>query len=628
LSLIALGVENVQAVYGTNGFTVEHLQLLKDDRVKTVVIGFDNDDPGAAASDSLGEKLTAEGFAVKSIVPPSGKDWNEFLVSGGTGEAVKRLVSKAEAVTAEIGKTALVVKKEGQRYLCAIGGICYRLLGVKKIFVSSLRVNIRAEFDGLRFLDNVDLYSARSRSAFSQQCARMFETEVQRVENDLFAIVEYLEDARDAALSETGEIFGEAVLTAEEHELGLAFLKAPDMFDQIADDMTELGYVNERQNKLIVYIAAASRFLKKPLNVYIQAGSSGGKSALLSALEQLVLPADIWKATTISSQALNYVDQDRLIGKVFFMGESIHDEAIEGLVRQMQSEGEISRLVTVKDEKTGEMKAELIRKKVRMSFMVTSTALSLNPENASRCLILSADESTEQTGKVHRRLGYNHAFEGQVVTPARTARIMAKHHGAQKLLEDVKVFNPYWQHIGFPTARPSMRRAYEQFLTMIDTICFLRQKQKPDAVYTVPETGQTVTAKSCDLTDYKIAYDLFTGGVLGAGSQDIPTGARQLYDSLRKMAAGLAEKQGVKPCEVSFIQKQIREYTQLGGEFIKKHIRLLASYEYLEVMGGKRHGTRFAYRLREDKPIEEMDISMITTPHQLEAIINEENDLF
>jgi DNA primase len=36
LSLVALGYENVQACYGTNGFTAEHLQVLKDDRVKTV----------------------------------------------------------------------------------------------------------------------------------------------------------------------------------------------------------------------------------------------------------------------------------------------------------------------------------------------------------------------------------------------------------------------------------------------------------------------------------------------------------------------------------------------------------------------------------------------------------------
>ena len=51
LSLIALGLENVQACYGVNGFTEEHLEILKADRVKTVIIAFDNDEPGRKASE-------------------------------------------------------------------------------------------------------------------------------------------------------------------------------------------------------------------------------------------------------------------------------------------------------------------------------------------------------------------------------------------------------------------------------------------------------------------------------------------------------------------------------------------------------------------------------------------------
>jgi hypothetical protein len=306
---------------------------------------------------------------------------------------------------------------------------------------------------------------------------------------------------------------------------------------------------------------------------------------------------------------------------VFFMGESIHDEGIEGLVRQMQSEGEISRLVTVKDEKTGEMSARLIRKKVRMSFMVTSTALHLNAENASRCVILTADESKTQTHKVQERLGINHDLAGVIMNPTESVRIIRKHYAAQMLLKKVYVYNPYCKHIKFPTARPSMRRAYEQFLTMIDTICFLRQMQKPDELKLNPATREEIVCKACDLTDYRIAYDLFTAGILQNSGFDIPTGTRKLHEAIRKMVRGQAEKQQLKVNEVSFIQKQLREYTQLGGEFIKKHIRILVSYEYLEVLGGRRHGTRYAYRLREDSPIEEMDTGMITTPDELKKLI-------
>ncbi len=308
------------------------------------------------------------------------------------------------------------------------------------------------------------------------------------------------------------------------------------------------------------------------------------------------------------------------------MGESIHDEAIEGLVRQMQSEGEISRLVTVKDEKTGEMRAQLISKQVRMSFMVTSTALHLNPENASRCLILTADESKTQTHKVQERLGINHDFAG-VMNSHESDKIIRKHYAAQAQLKQVYVYNPYCKYIRFPSARPSMRRAYEQYLTMIDTICYLRQMQKPDEIRSNPATGEEITCKACDLDDYRLAYDLFTGGLLQNSGFDIPTGTRKLHEAIREMVRAQAEKQNLKVNEVSFIQKQIREYTQLGGEFIKKHIRILTAYEYLEISGGRRHGTRYAYRLREDRPIEEMDLSMITTPDDLRKL-REGDELF
>jgi len=622
LGLIQLGIENVVSFVGTD-ITDEHIKILKEQRVKTTIFGVYSEGPNEKNVIKLKDRFTKEGFTVKVISPPEGKTWGNWTGDNRTKEEVIEAITNAHALEPAV-KQDFEVKKDGHRYIFNMGKIKYRILGVKKLFVSNLKVNIKAEYEGIRFPDNVDLCSARSRSSYSQSLAKMFELEERRIENDLLKIIDYLEAERDTELNTVNYEAEDAELTDLERKAGYEFLQDPNMFNQIAEDMTALGYVNEKVNKLIVYIAAVSRFMKKPLNIYIQAGSSGGKSALLHTLEQLLPPFDIWKATTISQQALNYVEQERFMGKVFFMGESIHDEAIEGLVRQMQSEGEISRLVTMKDEKTGEMKAQLIQKKVQMSFMVTSTALHLNTENASRCLIISTDESKHQTGKVQERLGFNHDFEGCITGHIEAEKIKMRHQAAQKLLEAVYVFNPFWKHIKFPQARPSMRRSYEQFLTMIDTICYLRQQQKPDLFKTNPVTGAKVRCKACDLYDYHLAYNFFTEGILKKSGYDISTGTRELYNQIRLLVHNKAKQEKVMPCEVSFIQKQIREYTQLGAQFIKKHIRILVSYEYLEVMGGKRHGTRYAYRLREDRPIEELDISMITKPDELKILIEKE----
>ena len=100
-----------------------------------------------------------------------------------------------------------------------------------------------------------------------------------------------------------------------------------------------------------------------------------------------------------------------------------------------------------------------------MSFMVTSTALFMNPGNASRCLMIYADESAEQTQRIHRKLGISHDFKGKIVAKTKEEEITRKHVSAQKLLEKINIFNPLWKYIKFPDRRPAMRRIFDQFLT-------------------------------------------------------------------------------------------------------------------------------------------------------------------
>jgi DNA primase len=633
LSLVQIGVENVQPLYGTNGFTAEHLQILKDDNVKTVVLALDNDEAGHKAAEKLKAKLLTEGFAVKTITPKLSKDWNEELLAGLDRETFNLLVGEAGAEQGEKKKKEYDVRREKQFYwftfpgthgraacgACDQPGITYRVVKAKDVFVNSLRLTIMAKCGDEPFYDSLDVYSARSREMYAAKAGHNLAQEPKRIERDLIEMLEYFEIERERGGVEKRDVT--VVLPHEDEEMGIAFLKSPDIIDAIAEDMGRMGYVSERTNKIVVYLAGISRLMERPLNVYLQAGASGGKSALLDVLEALTPPADVWKASTISSQALHYVEEEMFMDKIFMMGEAIHDESIEGLVRQMQSEGEISRLVTVKDEKTGELKATLIRKKVKMSFMVSSTALSLNPENASRCIVLYSDESKVQTERVQERLGYTHSYEWKIAEREESKRIVRKHHAAQTLLSKVNVYNPFWKHIKFPSNRATMRRMYEQFLTLIDCVCFLRQMQKPRV--SLPGEGNAQGIE-VDLDDYETARSLFVDGVLVKSGSDVPEGTRLLYEEIRAMLAKAAAKEGVRACEISFIQKQVREVTGLGSEFVKKHIRLLVAYEYLAVTGGSRHGTRFAYRLREDKSIEELDISMIPTREKLEVMINSE----
>ena len=347
LSLLHMGIENVIPCYGTGGFTDEHLKLLKDNLVKTVVIAFDADTAGRSGSGKLCDKLTKEGFSVKIIEPPFTKDWNEGLIKGLKKEEITTTIHQSEThlIDPEI-KEDFTAKKEGQKYLFTIVGVSYRLLGVKEMFVSSLRVNIRAEkteeTDSSKYLDNVDLYSARSRALFAGQLSHVLNLETVRIEKDLIRIVEYLETERDKKLLTNDDEIPE--MTEEEKRLGMDFLCDPDIFERIVSGTEVLGYVGEAVNKQLIYLAASSRKLSDPISVIVVSQSSAGKSYLIDTVKKLIPPEEVVSMTSLSDQALNYLDEDALLHKFLVMGEAVHSEAVEHQVREMLSAHELSRL--------------------------------------------------------------------------------------------------------------------------------------------------------------------------------------------------------------------------------------------------------------------------------------------
>ena len=107
LSFHQAGIPIAIPIYGVNGFTPDHLDLLKREGVKRVILALDNDDAGRKATDALKEKLEAVGIAVRCRSFPEGiKDANE-LSCRGTGmpaEVFRQLLDAANGVDAQAAR--------------------------------------------------------------------------------------------------------------------------------------------------------------------------------------------------------------------------------------------------------------------------------------------------------------------------------------------------------------------------------------------------------------------------------------------------------------------------------------------------------------------------------------------
>ncbi|MBN1181880.1 MAG: hypothetical protein JXB49_06305 [Bacteroidales bacterium] len=600
LNLIELEIENVISINDSGNITARHIKLLQDNRVKTIILAIKNE----ITADALKDLFVSEGFRIKTISfykPQS--SINEALQK----DQVTRLIEEAELFKPEEDKTTFKVHKDGFKYTFLIGEASYIVTGLKELFVSNLRVNIKAEYQGEWYPDNLDLYSARSRTSFSQTIGQKFNIEPTRIEKDLLKILEYFENERDRALRVKED--KEEELTEEEKEIGLKFLKSPDLFNQIVNDMTTLGYVGEELNKQLLYLCASSRKLDDPISVLIISQSASGKSYLVETVRRLMPQDEVVSITSLSDQALNYIES--LLNRFLIFGEAVHSDIIEHQIREMLSSKELTRLVTLKDEKTGKLKSELVKKKVIVSTVLSTTNHRINPENASRYFIINADESREQTRKIHELQRKKYSLEEHYKKMDEVPDIVRKHQIAQKLLRKVIIINSFARYLNFPDSAMRTRRDHDRFIDLIAVVCFLRQYQKE-----LKNDGR-IDYIECDLTDYEVAYNIMVNGVLSSTMIELPKGAMNLYEEVRKMAKKIGKENNLNCEEVSFSQRELREYSKFNADSIKKYLKVLVDYEYIQVNSGKNRGTRFLYKLRKDESIENIDLSIIPAPKDM-----------
>lgn len=89
LSFWCAGYRNVTASYGIEGFTADHLALLKQHGTERVLIAYDRDEAGERAAEKLATKLLAEGLDCYRVLFPKGMDANEYALK--VGPAAKSL---------------------------------------------------------------------------------------------------------------------------------------------------------------------------------------------------------------------------------------------------------------------------------------------------------------------------------------------------------------------------------------------------------------------------------------------------------------------------------------------------------------------------------------------------------
>lgn len=641
------GFHNVTASYGIQGFTKDHRKAFKNNGIKTVFIAYDRDQAGNSAAKDMAEEFFVNGLEAWRVEFPKGMDANEYATKMSPADKSLGLVlrqakwmgkgpsSRLKPVKASESKPPEEVKpkeeikepspipslaapikeepvsnpkptpkktevqsKDNDDLEIMIGDRRYRIRGLaKNMSFEQLRINLLAGRGEAFFIDTFDLYSARPRSHFIKEAALELSVDQEVIKRDLGKILLSLEEIQEQNINEALEPKNQAPeISEEERDKALNFLRDPRLMERILSDFNACGVIGEESNKLLGYLATVSRKLDGPLAVIIQSSSAAGKSSLMEAILAFMPPEERVKYSALTGQSLFYMGEEiDLRHKVLAIVEEEGAQKASYALKLLQSEGELTIASTGKDPVSGRLTTQEYSVEGPVMLMLTTTAIEIDEELLNRCIVLSVSEDREQTKAIHKAQRTRRTLSGLKAKRGKEA-ILNLHRNAQRLLQPLAVVNPYAEHLTFLDDRTRMRRDHEKYLTLIEAIALIHQKQRPIKTETID--GEDYEYIEVMPSDIALANTL-ADEVLGQSLDEMPPQTRLFLEKLEVLVLKLAAEQEIEAADVRFTRRDIREFTGISYEQVRVHLERLVDLEYvLSHRSGR--GQSFFYELLYD----------------------------
>ena len=472
----------------------------------------------------------------------------------------------------------------------------YRVRGlVRCLSAESLKVTLRLSAGERLHLDTLDLYQARQRAAFVKAAALELGVSESTIVGDLSALVLALEPLQEQAIRgalQPDTSNDAPVLSEAEEAAGLALLRDPHLVERIAADVEAIGVVGEGVNALVGYLAMVSRLLDKPLAILIQSTSAAGKSTLMDALLSLMPESQRVHYSAMTGQSLFYIGEGDLRHKILAIAEEEGVRQAAYALKLLQSQGELTIASTGKDPATGKLVTSEYRVEGPVMLCLTTTAIDIDEELLNRCLVLTINETAEQTAAIQQRQRQARTLAG-LQAKVRSDHVLSAHRAAQTLLRPLAVVNPFAESLTFASDRVRLRRDHVKYLALIDAIALLHQHQRK--VATVEVDGASVEYIEVTASDIALANRL-AHAVLGRSLDELPPQTRRVLAALdgwvSQQVAGTDTPRG----DVQFTRRTVRAHLGLSDTQLRVHLDRLVTLDYVAVHGGKM-GQRFAYSL-------------------------------
>jgi predicted ArsR family transcriptional regulator len=488
----------------------------------------------------------------------------------------------------------------------------YRVRGLPPQLTEALKVNVLVRSvaestdpamapDGAALhVDTLDLYQAKQRQMFAKSAAAELRVEEHIVQRDLGRLLLKLEQLiEERAKAAESPVVAPVAMTAAQTQEALSFLRDEHLIERIMADVERVGLVGEPHNALVAYLACVSRKLAAPLAVLIQSTSAAGKSLLMDTVLALVPPEDRVHYSAMTGQSLFYLGETDLKHRILAIAEEEGVRQAAYALKVLQSQGELTIASTGKDPATGMLVTQQYRVEGPVMLFLTTTAIDVDEELVNRCLVLTINESREQTRRILARQRSGRTLAGLVATNE-SESIRRRHQNAQRLLRPLSVVNPYAEDLTFLDDRTRMRRDHAKYLTLIEAITLLRQHQRE--IKTLRQAGAAIEYIEVTLADIALANRL-AHEVLGRSLDELPPQTRRVLGMIETFVAERMQQQALLRSDVRFTRRELRARCGMSDAAIRVHLERLVAMEYVRIVAGK-NGQRFEYELLFDGALE------------------------
>ena len=615
--------------YGTNGFTEEHEQAIRElEQLEEVIFFFDGDEAGHKAVEKYTETIKQIKPSVKitNINTPESEDINSLAQGHDIGILAhliekrndprfvfsfeKKKVEQPAAIIEEekTEKPAPTKKQEPVKPEAqpepTISAPLNAMLdtenperivfetevlhitmwgGIEKENLSRLRisVHVRSKNDKYKtYRDDVNLYSYPQVKKLVQSISESLELPSPHVSQTITELTEKLEayrlTERNAQLVALRPKQYE--MNAQEQKQAYGLLKGKDLVKHTLKLISQSGLIGEQKNGLLLFFLYLSRITDEPLHAIIFGKSGSGKTYLQTRVSECLPEEAVRTVTSLSENTLYYSPKDFWKHKVLLI------EDLEGVynaflpLREFMSKQSISKLTTDKDAK-GNNVQKVLTVEGPICVSGATTKESIYEDNANRSFLIHIDESASHTDEV---MDYQRKQKAGLINEPSQEEARQLLQNAQRLLQNIKVINPYALELRIPDLVFKKLRTNMHYLRLIEIVTLYHQQQRE---VKTDSAGQRYIETA--LSDIACANWLVKETLLRK-SDELSGDQREFFESLKSKS----DKDN------SFFAKDLRRTLRMHPMKLARYLVQLESRGYIKRTGGNRK-QGFEYQVNE-----------------------------